>query len=157
MANPALGAKQICPNCQTKFYDLNKRPATCPACSAQFDPEEALKSRVRSRARAPAPDYESDEKPAQTAGEDADELEEADDTPEIDAEAAAEPLVVDDEDDSGAPAEPEPAEDIGVDFEEDADLAETAEDDEDVPFLEDEAEEGFDDGDVDLGKDDEDR
>ncbi|MBU2347822.1 MAG: FYDLN acid domain-containing protein, partial [Alphaproteobacteria bacterium] len=23
MANPELGAKQVCPNCQAKFYDLN--------------------------------------------------------------------------------------------------------------------------------------
>ena len=25
MANPELGAKQICPNCQAKFYDLGRR------------------------------------------------------------------------------------------------------------------------------------
>ncbi|MFN3779094.1 MAG: TIGR02300 family protein, partial [Brevundimonas aurantiaca] len=24
MANPELGAKQVCPNCQAKFYDLNR-------------------------------------------------------------------------------------------------------------------------------------
>ncbi|MDP3746502.1 MAG: TIGR02300 family protein, partial [Phenylobacterium sp.] len=27
MANPELGAKQLCPNCQAKFYDLTRRPA----------------------------------------------------------------------------------------------------------------------------------
>ncbi|HEY2751805.1 TIGR02300 family protein, partial [Phenylobacterium sp.] len=27
MANPELGSKQVCPNCQAKFYDLTKRPA----------------------------------------------------------------------------------------------------------------------------------
>ena len=30
LANPELGAKQICPTCSTKFYDLGRRPAVCP-------------------------------------------------------------------------------------------------------------------------------
>ena len=47
MANPELGAKQVCPNCQAKFYDLNRRPAHCPKCGTDFDPEEALKLRGR--------------------------------------------------------------------------------------------------------------
>ena len=38
MANPELGAKQVCPNCQAKFYDLNRRPAHCPKCDTEFDP-----------------------------------------------------------------------------------------------------------------------
>ena len=42
MANPELGAKQVCPNCQAKFYDLNRRPAHCPKCGTDFDPEEAM-------------------------------------------------------------------------------------------------------------------
>ena len=41
LANPELGAKQICPNCQSKFYDLGRRPAVCPKCGESFDPEEA--------------------------------------------------------------------------------------------------------------------
>ena len=57
MANPELGAKQVCPNCQAKFYDLNRRPAHCPKCGTDFDPEEALKLRSR-RAR---PGYPSDD------------------------------------------------------------------------------------------------
>ena len=27
LANPELGAKQICPTCSSKFYDLGRRPA----------------------------------------------------------------------------------------------------------------------------------
>ena len=57
MANPELGAKQVCPNCQAKFYDLNRRPAHCPKCGTDFDPEEAMKLRSR-RAR---PGYPSDD------------------------------------------------------------------------------------------------
>ena len=44
LANPELGAKQVCPNCQAKFYDLSRRPAHCPKCA----------DRVRSRRGAEA-------------------------------------------------------------------------------------------------------
>ena len=136
MANPELGAKQICPNCQAKFYDLGKRPAHCPKCDTEFDPEEAVKTR-RSRTRGATPDYDRDdaaEKPA-VVDPDAEELEEeADDTPELDA-VVNEP-VEDDDDDTAAPGTPSGGDsDLGVGIEEeDSDLAA----DDDVPFLEDE-------------------
>ena len=138
MANPELGAKQICPNCQSKFYDLGKRPAVCPKCGTQFDPEEALKTR-RVRARAVTPDYEADEeKPVKVVSEvDTDGFEdEVDETPEID-EAVDEVVETDDEADvvEGGPASP--ADDLGVDFAEDEELDEEGDD---VPFLEDEDE-----------------
>jgi uncharacterized protein (TIGR02300 family) len=140
LANPELGTKQICPSCQTKFYDLGRRPAVCPKCGASFDPEEAVRSR-RARTRA-VPDYESDDEvkvaPKEAEGE---EFEEVDETPEIDQAAETETDVVDDEDTGAAPA---PDADIGVDFaEEDADLEEA--DTEDVPFLEEEDEDFADD------------
>ncbi len=50
MADPALGTKQICPNCTAKFYDLGKRPAHCPRCAFEFDQEEVIRTR-RSRVR----------------------------------------------------------------------------------------------------------
>jgi len=136
LANPELGAKQICPNCQAKFYDLGRRPAVCPKCATSFDPEEAVRSR-RNRARSTVPDYEEpEEKEVKPKDEDADGFgEEADETPEIDQAGAAEPLETDD--DADEPGTPAPAEDLGVDFAEDE---EVADDDEDVPFLEDEEE-----------------
>ena len=83
LANPELGAKQICPNCQSKFYDLGRRPAVCPKCGESFDPEEALKSR-RVRARAVTPDYDAeDEKPA-PAPKDEDGFEDEDGCPDPD-------------------------------------------------------------------------
>ena len=137
MANPELGAKQICPNCQAKFYDLGRRPAVCPKCATAFDPEEAVRSR-RMRARTAVPDYEADdEKPAPARSAEVEEgfEEEPDNTPEID-EAAAEPVEADEEEGEGpAPA----ADDLGVDFAEDDEAAE-GEDDDSVPFLEDEDE-----------------
>ena len=138
MTIPELGAKQICPNCQAKFYDLGRRPATCPKCATQFDPEEALKSR-RVRARSSTPDYEAEEeKPVKAAPESAADgfEDEVDETPEIDA-AVDEPVVVDEDADpvegGAAPA----SDDLGVDFAEEEELAVEVDD---VPFLEDEDE-----------------
>ena len=151
MANPELGAKQICPTCASKFYDLNRRPAHCPKCGSDFDPEEALKSRVRTRSRGPVPDYEeADTAPVKSRDdEEAEELEEADETPEIDQAVEADPVESDD-DDGDPEAAPAPADDIGVDFEEDPELAE-ADDDEDVPFIEDDEDsDGFPDEDLGL-------
>ncbi|MDB5439582.1 MAG: hypothetical protein JWM33_2009 [Caulobacteraceae bacterium] len=135
MANPELGAKQICPTCQSKFYDLNRRPATCPKCGEVFDPEEALRSR-RTRARAAPPDYDADdEKPVAPKVEPEGFEDEEDTTPELD-EVVDEVPVEDEEagDDAGAPTPPATG-DIGVDFAEDEELGEEAGDD--VPFLED--------------------
>ena len=30
------GKKVICLNCETKFYDLNRKPAICPNCGAEY-------------------------------------------------------------------------------------------------------------------------
>lgn len=138
MANPELGAKQICPTCSAKFYDLGKRPALCPKCGNSFDPEEAVRNR-RMRARTTTPDYEdAEEKDVKAKDEDAEGFEEeADTTPEID-EAAEETVIETDEDGNDA-APTAPTDDLGVDFAEDEELAEA--DDEDVPFIEDEDEE----------------
>ena len=137
MANPELGAKQICPNCQAKFYDLGRRPATCPKCATVFDPEEAVRSR-RMRARTAVPDYETDdEKPVKAVDPDVEGFEdEPDETPEIDAAAAAEPTETDEEEGEGAAPV---SDDLGVDFAEE-DVESEAEEDDSVPFLEDEDE-----------------
>ncbi|MEY4250176.1 MAG: hypothetical protein RJA87_1809 [Pseudomonadota bacterium] len=134
MASPELGSKQLCPNCQAKFYDLGRRPAVCPKCSTAFDPEEAVKSR-RNRARSTTPDYEdADEKPVKSAEEPDGFEDEVDETPEIDAAVDADVMEVDDLDSDGVTT-PNSPDDLGVDFAEDGDLEEEADD---VPFLEDE-------------------
>lgn len=134
LASPELGSKQLCPNCQAKFYDLGRRPAVCPKCSTAFDPEEAVKSR-RNRARSTTPDYEdAEEKPVKTAEEPDGFEDEVDETPEIDAAVDADVLEVDDLDSDGVTT-PNSPDDLGVDFAEDGDLEEEADD---VPFLEDE-------------------
>jgi len=136
LASPELGSKQVCPNCQAKFYDLLRRPAVCPKCATAFDPEEAVKSR-RNRARTTTPDYEDAEETPAKVVEDQDGFEdEVDDTPEIDAAVDAEPLEGDDLDSDGT-STPNSPDDLGVDFAEDSDLEEEGDD---VPFLEDEDE-----------------
>jgi uncharacterized protein (TIGR02300 family) len=148
LANPELGAKQICPNCSAKFYDLNRRPALCPKCGESFDPEEAVRNR-RVRARAAPPDYEADEeKEEKPKVESEDGFEdEVDETPEIDEAVEADVIETDDEDAEVDPAAPPvPADDLGVDFAEEEDLAE-AEDD--VPFIEDEEDDDFPDDEID--------
>jgi uncharacterized protein (TIGR02300 family) len=151
LASPELGAKQICPACGAKFYDLNRRPAVCPKCQAAFDPEEAVKTR-RVRARAVVTDYETDDEAVEKPKVDP-EVEgfedEVDDTPEIDQAVEVEPLATEDGDEVVEPvAEP----DLGVDFEEDVALEDDVED---VPFLEDE-DEDFPDDDLDVLPDDDD-
>jgi len=139
LAKTDLGEKQICPSCGAKFYDLRKRPATCPKCATAFDPaEEGVRVR-RGRGRVAAHDagYEDDEeletKPK--AKGDGDEDEESEDAAEVDIEAEAEPLLTDDDDE--APA----GDDLPEGFSEtDPELEDSAADDDSVPLLEDEEE-----------------
>lgn len=141
MANPELGTKQICPQCQAKFYDLNKRPAHCPKCGADFDPDEAVRNR-RVRARAIVPDTEAeDERPDQVVADEAEAEEEEVVTPALD-EVVDEPLADDDDEDAAAPVSPA-ADDLG-EFSDDEEEVEA----DDVPFLE-EDEDEFDDSEID--------
>jgi uncharacterized protein (TIGR02300 family) len=151
LAIPELGAKQICPNCQSKFYDLGKRPAHCPKCDTEFDPEEALRSRRTSR-RGATPDYDRDDAAEKTKAADTEDVdtdvvdedeEEVDDTPELDEAVEAEPLETDDiDEDPGVPTPAEP--DLGVGIEEEV----LDDDTDDVPFLEDEDDDDFPDDEI---------
>ena len=37
VAKPKLGTKRICPNCGTRYYDLEKDPIICPKCGTRFE------------------------------------------------------------------------------------------------------------------------
>lgn len=99
MTKAELGDKQLCPNCGAKFYDLRKRPATCPKCSTSFDPsEESVKIRRAKSVR--TPNYDRDEEePEERVEAEVEEgfEEEAEVTPELDAEGAEEPILTDDD------------------------------------------------------------
>jgi uncharacterized protein (TIGR02300 family) len=153
VANPELGAKQVCPNCQAKFYDLNRRPAHCPKCGTDFDPEEALKLRSR-RAR---PGYPTDDEDAEDQVKDkaADGEEDEDEeirAPEIDEEGHEPILTPDDDDDSPADAADEPG--MGSTDGDDDDLGD--DDDDSVPFIEDEDDDDLDDEIAKPSRDDDD-
>lgn len=141
MANPELGQKQLCPNCQAKFYDLNRRPARCPKCDTEFDPmEEALKSRRVRRGAGYAADDEDTEDQVADKSVDGDEEEEDDgeaSTPEIDQEGH-EPILTPDDDDA------DPTDDEAGLNTTDGDDDVLADDDDSVPFIEDEDDDGLD-------------
>lgn len=142
MANPELGTKQICPNCQAKFYDLSKRPAHCPKCAHDFDPDEAVRNR-RVRARTIVPEAEEAEDQVVEKETDDDEEEEEVVTPELDEVVNDPSLVATDDDDDDAAEPAAVSEDLG-EFTDD----EEVEDDADVPFLEDEDEDDFDESEI---------
>ncbi len=60
MARPELGEKRHCLSCESKFYDLNKDPATCPKCGVVFESQAPEKIE-------PAPKPDKTEK-SQAAG-----------------------------------------------------------------------------------------
>ena len=62
MANPEWGTKRTCLNCGVRFYDLGKKPITCPSCESSFEPEAFVKTR-RSRQTAPEEPKSSVAKP----------------------------------------------------------------------------------------------
>lgn len=144
MANPELGQKQVCPNCQAKFYDLNRRPAHCPKCGTDFDPEEALKLRNRRGRPAgyPADDEAEDQVKDKKVDGDDDEEDETVKTPEIDEEGHEPILTPDDDDDS--PTDPTEEPGMGEAGDEDDVLADD-DDDDSVPFIEDEDDDSFED------------
>ena len=50
MAKSELGTKRVCPNCGTRYYDLNKNPIICPKCGTYFE----APTRPRAAPAAPA-------------------------------------------------------------------------------------------------------
>ena len=36
MTKVEWGKKVVCQNCETKFYDLNRKPAICPNCGTEY-------------------------------------------------------------------------------------------------------------------------
>jgi uncharacterized protein (TIGR02300 family) len=80
--SPTLGNKRVCPSCGARFYDLNKKPITCPKCAFSFEPDVLLKPRrprtpekvkpaetVPVAAEDEAPDYEEETESEETVDE----------------------------------------------------------------------------------------
>jgi uncharacterized protein (TIGR02300 family) len=165
---PELGGKQVCPNCGAKFYDLRRRPATCPKCATVFDPaDESLKLKRTPRVRtAPyTPDYDDaetrKEKTRRTAAaaDDDEAPEDEEDDEDADVEETAELDSEDSGADAGALAEDEDEEGADGDAlppgfseaEEDAEIEDAVDEDDGVPLLEED--EGFEEGDIEVADD----
>ena len=89
MPKEEWGTKRLCPQCATRFYDLQNDPMTCPACEAQFTVESLTSGRGKVLAS---------EKTASPSTKQSDDLEdnelEDDDASDIDDD-----LLEDDDDD----------------------------------------------------------
>ncbi|MCB1532082.1 MAG: FYDLN acid domain-containing protein [Alphaproteobacteria bacterium] len=85
-ATDARGLKRICYECGARFYDMNKRPITCPSCAVEFTGEVKVKTR-RGRSIAES-EKDTKKTPANTAKDDAleNQLEEGDEGDEEDEE-----------------------------------------------------------------------
>ena len=130
MAKPELGTKRACPSCGAKFYDLGRRPARCPKCETEFDPE--LED---------APKKQPDTSDDDGYGD------EDDDTPEVDAEADRIPDDDDDDDENSSGL----SDDLPDGFEEE-DVDDDSDDDDDTSvLLDDEEDDDF--GDFNIEKD----
>jgi uncharacterized protein (TIGR02300 family) len=92
MAKTELGLKRICVSCSTKFYDLARAPAVCPKCGTEQPAEQPKLKRApappddRVKKRVVTPEAEGEDivevegDEADEAIEDAEELDDADET-----------------------------------------------------------------------------
>lgn len=127
MAKPELGTKRLCPNCGTKYYDLDRDPILCPKCGTAF-----TAAAVQLRAKA-MPVQEDEAEPEEALPVDFVSLEEAD------AEA------------SGGEEVPE------IEDEEIADIEDDIHDDDDTFLETDDEDEDIDGIDIDVAGEDEER
>lgn len=67
MSRSQRGTKRVCPDCDVRFYDMDRTPIVCPGCQAEFGAEAFDKPRRRRPAETPAPRPSPAEKPAEVA------------------------------------------------------------------------------------------
>lgn len=60
MPKEEWGVKRVCPNCSTRFYDLQKDPLTCPSCAHEFTLESLTGTKSRTM-QADKPDAQNKE------------------------------------------------------------------------------------------------
>ena len=89
---PDLGEKQLCPECEKKFYDLAKRPAICPYCATSFDPASIVAASIPKPVKTATPKKDDPEEDMDAEEVDPEDIDEED----IDQdEAAAKELELD--------------------------------------------------------------
>jgi len=98
MPKDEWGVKRVCPSCDTRFYDLQRDPMTCPNCGAVFDLDSLTAKKTTARAEKKAAEAEvvvaeTDDDADVVLDDDAD----ADDTADV---SVGDELLEDDEDDN---------------------------------------------------------
>lgn len=91
MPKAEWGVKRTCPNCETRFYDLQREPILCPECGATFNMDDHGKVSGMRERRVPV-----------AVADEADPLVEDDEAlvdEEDDDEAAEDPILAEDEED----------------------------------------------------------
>jgi uncharacterized protein (TIGR02300 family) len=131
MPKAEWGVKRTCPNCETRFYDLQREPILCPECGATFNMDDHGKVSGMRERRVPV-----------VVADEADPLVDEDDEALVDddeEEGVEDPLLAEeeedeepagptlaDEDDEGTEAVP--FKDAGLIEEDDDEIEEDAED-----------------------------
>lgn len=135
MAKVDLGEKRVCPECESKFYDLTKRPAVCPMCGFSFNPDELAAKPIPTAPLKPEMNDEDEEDDAKEIDEDdideddIDEDEEAAKELELDGDDAAIIGTTTDDDDDDTPD----MDGFSTDEDEDADAALVDDDGDELP------------------------
>ena len=116
MTKPELGTKRICPNCGTKYYDLNRNPIVCPKCGTVFVVAAATATaKARAQAKAPVEPEEVEVVPEKDAElvtlEEADE--EVADSGAVKVEGEEDEVDADEADDTFLEPEDEEGDDVG--------------------------------------------
>lgn len=93
MPKEEWGVKRVCPNCSTRFYDLQRDPMTCPSCGHSF----SLESLSSGKGRTLVAD-KSDAKSAPEKASEADSGEDVLDDDDTDADLGDDVLEDDDDD-----------------------------------------------------------
>ena len=114
MAKADLGTKRVCPVCQVRFYDLQKRPIECPKCHASFEPESLYKQRRPRQPEAAQPvPVAADENEEAEENEETEEAEVEEAEP-VEEEAVVEIVAGDEDEEEVAATEDEEAADAGM-------------------------------------------
>ena len=95
MPKEEWGVKRVCPNCQVRFYDLQKDPLTCPSCEHEFTLESLTGNKSRTMQ---AEKHDAQNKHNDT--DDADEVILEDDEDDADVDLGDDVLEDDDDDDT---------------------------------------------------------
>ncbi len=102
MPKPEWGVKRTCPNCDERFYDLQKEPIVCPECGETYDVDAHGKVSATRERRAPVKAAADEEDLVDDEDVDADEEDEALLGDDEDDEEPASPTLSDEDEDEDA-------------------------------------------------------